>query len=129
MRQYATTFVFALIMFLSGLHTFFPDTVESVQAWQYYHKQPMTLAWNIRYLSDQVIWILYPLCALFWVNNRINRTTAKCFFLFAVMDAGMYFYNYKTTDYGLVYFWYIGFWLFIHYSAWLWRRLKYSNKK
>lgn len=73
-----------------------------------------------------------PLAALLWVKNRVNISTAKCFVLFAVMDTGMYFWNYKTTDYGYVYSWYVVFWLLIHFGPkiadFLWQHLKHWGR-
>lgn len=87
----------------------------------------MTVAWNVRFAANQVQLILYPLAALLWRHNRVNKSTARCFYVLAIMDTIMYFWNYKTTDYGYIYFWYVGFFLIIHFgkniAAWLWSRL------
>lgn len=113
MRTYATTYVFALILLLSGLWSFFPDAGS--YNWVIHKYRPMSLAWNVRYACDQLIWVLYPIAVLCWKSNRVNTVTAKCFILLAVADAMFYFWNYKTTDYGIVYFWYMGLWVLLYY--------------
>jgi hypothetical protein len=113
MRQYATTWVLALILLLSGAWSMFPDTGSYNLIIHEY--RPMSMAWNVRYISDQLIFILYPIAVLLWKNNRVNTVTAKCFILLAIIDTLFYFWNYKTTDYGIVYFWYVGLWLLIYY--------------
>lgn len=116
MRKYLPTILISSVMLIAELHRYFPDSADSVRNWIIGVHRPMTTAWNVKLLCDQVALICYAAAMLTWVNNRMNRTTAWAFLLWTVMDMAMYFYNYKTGLYGAVYFWYGIFWFAIYYT-------------
>lgn len=103
MRKYATSMILAATLPLGELHTFWERDTR-VQNWILDRTVPMTIQWNVKYLTDQVWWILVFIAMLLYVENRINKATALSFLVFSVLDLFMYIYNFKTYDYGYVYF-------------------------
>lgn len=75
---------------------------------------------------DEVIIIMYFAAWLLYRPNKINRTTVIAFFWLAILDCFLYFYNYKLSGFGAVYFWFIGFW-YLTFKAKKWT--KPSGKK
>lgn len=63
----------------------------------------MPVQWNVKYVTDELWFILMALAILYYVPNRVNRTTVKAYLVFCVLDLVMYFYNYKQEGYGWVY--------------------------
>lgn len=113
MRKYLSGIILSLTIPLGELHTLFRNN-HTVQNWIWHVYRPMTLDWNITQAVNELNSILYFLAWLLYVRNKANRAIIKGFFCLAIMDAIMYFCNYKTEDFGSVYFWYAGFCLFFY---------------
>lgn len=120
MRRYASAIVFVLIMVTGELHRYF--SLSHTSNWILHANRPMSDAWNVKFAGLQLMYILYPLAALLWHNNYINKATAITFVVFAVMDTLMYFWNYKTAGYGVVYLWYMVIWVLVYKAIRLWQR-------
>jgi hypothetical protein len=114
MKPYLTTILLILTLPLGELHTFWSTDTE-VHNWIWKVERPMTIGWNIKFAVAQVNLILYFLAWLLYVANRVNKTTVIAFLFLAILDTVFYFYDYKTGDYGKLYFWFIGFWLIVFY--------------
>lgn len=80
----------------------------------------MSVQQNVKDACDQLNFILYFVAFLcsFGHANKVNKTTVKTFVIFMVCDAALYFWNYKTYDYYIVYFWLIGIWALIYLIKW-----------
>lgn len=81
---------------------------------------PLIRQTNVKNALDQVNYILYFTAFLVFAvslkqRNRINYTTITVFLLFMIVDALMYFWNYKTWHYGFVYFGLILVWLLLFF--------------
>lgn len=63
----------------------------------------MPLNWNVKYLTDEVLFIMMGFAVLYYVPNRTNRTSVISYIVFCVIDLLMYFINYKTDGYGFIY--------------------------
>lgn len=72
----------------------------------------------------EVINIMYFAAWILYKKNRVNKTTVTTFLWLAIMDICLYFYNYKLSGFGLVYFWFTGFWLLTYYCNYLWNKIK-----
>jgi hypothetical protein len=117
MRKYATTWLLIISIVIAESHSYIPEKYATVKYnWIRTVDRTMELQWNVKYVSDQVNFILYFLAMLFFIKNRVNKTTVLTFITLSIVDLGMYFHNYKTLHYGSVYIWTLGFWVLIFYS-------------
>lgn len=114
MRKYATTWLLLISIFIAEAHSYVGRCATVVQNWIYAVERPMEIQWNIKYASDQVNAIIYFVAMLLYLPNRINRTTVITFIILCIVDAAMYFHNFKTLYYGSVYLWTIILWLFLY---------------
>lgn len=110
MRAYWATILLILTLPLGELHSYFNRSTV-VQNWIVNAYKPMPLPWNVKYAEGQFIIILYFLAWLYYKPNKLNRTTVIAFFWLAILDTVLYFYDFKTGNFGRVYFWFAGFWL------------------
>lgn len=108
-RSAATTILLSCTVLIGELHNFWSDNAQ-VQNWIVANPRPMLIAWNVKYLTNQITPILYFLAWILYRANRVNLTTIKCFLVFSVFDTILYFYNFKTYGYGGVYVWLIAIW-------------------
>jgi|GEM_PF-3033726 len=115
MRKYLTTILLASTFLIAEIHTFWERSSIAPVNWIYAREVPMSVQWNIKLAGLQLIYIIYGLALLCYVPNRVNRTTAITFTIFCVVDTALYFYNYKTFNYGYVYFFVALFWLVLFY--------------
>jgi hypothetical protein len=113
-RKYLTTLFIALSFLVSEAHTFWHNT-RDVQNWIICRYVPMELHWNIKYAGDQVVWILIAAALLTYIPNRVNKTSARIFLIWTIIDTLLYFINYKQGPYGLAYFGLAGLWLVLYY--------------
>lgn len=79
----------------------------------------MPECWNVKFALSEVVIIMYFLAWWLYKENKVNRTTVIVFFWLAILDTILYFYNYKLGGFGLVYYWFVGFWILVYY----WKRL------
>lgn len=113
---------------IGELHTFWHDD-RTVQNWILNRPTPMLIQWNVKYLSAEVITIIYFLAWYFYKPNKLNRATVAAFLLLAILDLFVYLYNFKTGLFGGVYFWFLVFWMIAMYGKgavnYLW--IKYNH--
>lgn len=114
--RYATTWILLLTIALGEVHTFWERRDPVYENWILFRYVPMTVQWNVKIAIDQLNYILYFIAAFYYGRypNRINKITIKTFIWFMVIDMGMHFYNYKTFDYGYVYFLLALIWLTLY---------------
>lgn len=94
---------------IGELHTYWSS--QRVENWIITEYRPMAESWNVYFVCQELIVIMYFVAWYFWQSNKINFATVISFILLAIMDMAMYFYNYKLGGFGVVYFWFIGFWV------------------
>lgn len=123
MIKYATTIILGITLFLGELHTFWEHPEEYRNGvlyqkidgeWQVAKKvnwiitkdEPMTMQWNVKMVCDEIIVVLYIIAAFFFGKypNRFNKATIIIFIQVAAIDVGLYFWDFKTENYHLVYF-------------------------
>lgn len=121
MRKYLSSILLALTLPVGELHRFWINDTR-IQNWIIAVPRPMLISWNMKYLEGEIIPIMYFAAWMLWQPNKVNRTTVAAMFCIACFDLLLYFYNYKVSGFGSVYFWFIGFWL-IAYKFW-----KHNNK-
>lgn len=74
----------------------------------------MLIHWNVKYATDE-LWSILMVCAiLVYKPNRINKTTVTAYLYFCIVDAGMYFHNYKLRDYESIYTFLLIAWVVIY---------------
>ena len=103
---------------IGELHSYWSN--NKVENWIWKAYRPMAQSWNVYFASQELIIILYFVAWYFWKDNRINHTTVVSFIFLAILDMIMYFYNYKLGGFGLIYFWFIGFWLVAYKTKKAW---------
>jgi hypothetical protein len=125
MKKYATTLILALTIFIGELHTFWERSSYEAVNWIWKRSTPMALQWNIKFVALQVNYVLWFIAAYYYGKypNRGNKTTVITFIWLAVLDMGMYFYNYKTQYFGSVYLWLVVIWLLTYYWKNIWQYL------
>jgi hypothetical protein len=132
--KYITTYLLAATLLIGELHTFWGKGVISVEQngkkvllrdglpvpkenWILFRSVPMTMQKNVKEAGSELIFILYFIAAWFFAKypNRVNKTTVLTFICFMVMDAAMYFVNFKTWHYGYIYFVIALIWLYLYH--------------
>lgn len=114
--KYATTWILILSIVIAESHSYLPSEYAiRKENWILTIDRTMEIQWNVKFLSDQVNFILYFLAMLFYNRNRVNKATVITFIILSVIELGMYFHNYKTLHYGSVYVWSLGIWLLVFY--------------
>ncbi len=114
------------------LHNHFLDNTE-IQNWtiKQYKDAWMPVSWNVKLAEQQLILIMYFVAWILYYPNKANKTTVWAFLFLAILDTVMYFWNYKSSKYGSVYLWLLGFWLIVFFwkqtTDYLWKRLKHSG--
>lgn len=129
LRMYATTYVLLLTIYLGEVHTFWEkQNPPVIQNWIWRKPTPMSIQWNVKQAVDQLNYILVFVAALLYRKNKVNRTTLKAFIFYCSVDTLMYFYNYKTFDYGYVYLGVGTIWILMYFwkslTQWLPRKIQ-----
>lgn len=112
--KYATTILLALSFIVAEIHTFWHND-STVENWILGVDRPMPRNWNIKYAGDQAVWILVGI-AMFcygYSRNLANRTSVTVFLIWCVADTCLYFYNFKTFGYGIIYWALLAMWLLL----------------
>ncbi len=112
-NRYWSSIILAITLPVGELHTYGSDT--KVSNWILTQYRPMPESWNLKFAMDEIVIILYFLAWMLWKSNVVNRTTVVAFFVLAIMDTLLYFYNYKLYAFGNVYCWFIVLWGMIFY--------------
>lgn len=103
MRKWWTTILLTVTIFVGELHTFWEGSAGRVQNWIIAADRPMPLQWNIKYLTDEVSWLLVALAVFLYIPTRVNKTVSASFIFYQVLSLGLYFYNFKTYGFGFIY--------------------------
>lgn len=102
MRKYAVTWILFISLLIGEVHTFWEHS-KTVSNWILFRYVPLLNQYNVKYTTDQVLFIIYICLPLLWVRNRVNITTVRTFILFNIYDTIMFFWNWKTYDYSAGY--------------------------
>lgn len=113
MKKYRTTLLIWASLLIGELHSLWEKCTTN-QNWILTKKVVMPIEWNVKYVSDEVWFIMMALAILFYEKNRINRTTVLAYTAFCIIDMFMYFYNYKREGYGAVYTFLLIAWILIY---------------
>lgn len=126
MKKYLFAIFWISTILFAELHTFFARKTGQ-DNWIIARYHPMTLQWNIWFVVQELNYFLMVAGVWFWQRNRVNSTTLRVFTYFAAVDILLYFYNFKTYEYGKVYIWMAAAWLLIYFkkqiTGFLWRTL------
>lgn len=127
--RYATTWALMITIILGEVHTFWERSKLVYENWVLFNYVPMSVQWNIKTAVDQLNFILYFVATFYYGRypNRVNMTTVRTFICFMIIDTGMYFYNYKTVNYGYVYFLLALIWAAMYYWP-IVRKIKWKIK-
>ncbi len=129
MKAYTTSILLWLALILGELHSYFPDGPETYNLILRKYV-PMTANWNVWFIGVNVQWLLLIMAIRFYRHNKHNRVTIRVFTYFAIIDIFLYFYNWKTYEYGKVYIWMAAAWLLMYYwkqiTAFLWLQFERS---
>lgn len=106
LKKYAVGLLLASTFFIAELHNFWAGDPR-MQNWIVAAYKPMTIQWNVKYASDQLNWILI-IFAMFlygfpFSRNRFNHEIVIIYLAWVIFDTVLYFYNFKTVGYGVVY--------------------------
>lgn len=94
----------ALTYLIDQAYTFFDnDRYNSLGSvsWILDGSHAMPVSWNVKYLSDNVTWVVAVL-ALYMISlypTKYNRLAAMLYLLYRFLDIIFYFYNFKTERY------------------------------
>lgn len=125
MRKYLPSILLASTLLIGEIHTFWEKKPLRYENWIIDRYVPMTIQWNVKLALDELVIILYFISAWYFAKypNRANKITISIFIFLAIADALMYFWNYKTYDYHIVYLcaavvWAASFFFGIRIAAW-----------
>lgn len=131
MRAYSTTILLTATILIGELHTFWEGNT-TVQNWIVNAYRPMTIQWNVKFLSQEVCIFAYFLAWILYHPNRVNRTTVLAFAWLSVFNIFLYLYNYKLGGFGAIYFWYAAFWILSYkgndWLNWIFKNLHPPDK-
>lgn len=120
MRKYATTYLLGFTFPIGEIHTFWERASQEPVSWILTKYTPMPIQWNVKYVGDQVNFILIAVAMHLYgkTPNGVNKASVLAYICYAVIDTLMYFYDYKTFNYYIVYFIIAVIWLI------LWKKFK-----
>ena len=113
LKQYATTLIIWASLIIGELHTLWENSKVS-ENWIITKYVPMPVQWNVKYVTDEIWFIMMGVAIYLFIPNRINRTTVKSYTLFCAWDLVMYFYNYKQAGYEAIYTYLLIAWIIIY---------------
>lgn len=98
-KKYIPIFILACTYLIGQAYTFVSDT--EIQNWILYAHKPMTIAWNVKYLSEEVNRVVEAIAFLMMLKGArdIYKLAILEYLLYRVLDIIFYFYNFKTTNY------------------------------
>ena len=99
-----SSYIIAATIAIGEIHTFWERSSHKPVSWILKRDVPLTIQWNIKNITDMVNWILIVVAMMLYRPTRENRITAWFYLVFCLLDMVMYFYNYKTYNYHVVYF-------------------------
>jgi hypothetical protein len=109
-------FFFALIYFASIAHGWFDDSITNKSNWILFNYRPMTDAWNVGYICEQVI---KPILMVIGVDLILKRSIGEnfpkiykiewtIFKLFILLNSISYFLWFRDSDNYQWIFWIMG---------------------
>jgi len=104
MRKLFPVLVLVSTYVVGQAYTLFPDNPLSLHNWILFDYVPMTTAWNVKYLSEEINRILEAIAfAIMLKDRKIYGFVAISYLSYRVLDIIFYFINFKTYDYGWVF--------------------------
>jgi len=113
--KYASAAILSISLIVGELHNFFAYDTH-IQNWILKVYRPATIEWNVKYLTDEILPVMYIAAILLYRNNKGNRVVVRSFLFWAIIDIWLYFYNYKTAGYHQVYLWLAGCLILSYYG-------------
>lgn len=120
--RYATAILISLTFAISGLTCLWHGQTQIVN-WIYARPTPMALEWNVKYLADEINALLIAVSIYTYRANPVNKSASIAYVFYCAVDIVLYFYDYKTGSYELLYF----FLPFITLLAYYWRQQKHTG--
>lgn len=114
MGKYLTTVLLWASLIIGEAHTFFEKSSTKPVNWIWTNPRPMSLQWNVKFVSMEICFLLFALAIVVYKRNRINVTTALTMTIFCSIDIVMYFVNYKVYGFGTVYVLTLLIWIIIY---------------
>ncbi len=117
MKPYLTTLILAATLLIGEIHTFWERGIQVKQNWIITRYEPMTIQWNVKFVGEELNWLLFTIAMLFYGRypNRVNRITVGIFIATATLDIVLYFWNFKTVNYHYVYFGMAAAWAILYW--------------
>lgn len=112
-KKYLTTLLLATTLFIGEIHTYWEKAPERYENWIIGRYEPMTIQWNVKFVCEEAIGIIYFIAMWFFAKypNKVNRVTVILFICLAIVDAALYFWNFKTVNFHYVYFCMVAGWI------------------
>lgn len=125
MKSYATSLILASTLLIGEIHTFWEKAPVRYENWIIHAYKPMTVQWNVKFVGEEVNWILFMVAMWYFGRypNRVNKITVRVFIAVAIVDLGLYFWNFKTVDYHYVYFCMVIVWAVMYWGKSIKQRL------
>lgn len=75
-------------------------------SWMYDNSHPMLISWNVKYLSENIIWVMVVVAFLLIIKypTKLNKLAALEYLLYRILDIVFYLYNFKTQRYWYLFF-------------------------
>lgn len=102
LREYATSLLIWASLLIGEVHTFWEGTTKQV-SFTISKYTPMNTQWAVKYITDEVWFLIIGVAILMYRNNRINRTSALAYLAFCGFDVVLFFYDFKQN--GELYQW------------------------
>jgi hypothetical protein len=103
-RKYASAYLILISLSIGEIHTFWEKSAIKEVNWIYSVYVPMSIQWNVKFLTSGINSILIALAMFLYQRNRFNKSVAIGYIFFTIFDILLYFYNYKTSyTYSFIY--------------------------
>jgi len=100
-RKLMPIFLLCLTYFVGEAHTFWQNDT-TVQNWILFAYKPMTVQWNVKYLSEEIINVMVVVAFSMMLKNGWNKyygVTATIYLTYRLLDVVFYFATFKTYNY------------------------------
>ena len=115
MKKYLTTILMASTLLIGEVHTFWEKKPEVKENWIVNRYEPMSIQWNVKMAGEELILLMYFIAAWFLslYPNHTNKTTVKVFIFAQLADIALYFWNFKTYNYHILYICMVLLWVWL----------------
>lgn len=105
-KKHLPILILAAIYFIGELYQSFSATDTS--NWIWLIKRPMSIQWNVKFLSEEINWFLAALFCFIVVRRCEQRENelviaTRVFLWWRFFDIILYFINYKTEKYEYIF--------------------------